>query len=218
MSCNAPDLDLQCWWKTKEININILIVKGGGLSPFSPPPGCTFGGTWQERSTLLLSGAGLGWLFASSSPVRASKQAQECDMWYEVFAKLTWNVQITWKGKPKQTSSFSYPLIHQAVGQSPEPAETNLNDFVNKNQCMRLHYSVTVSAGGSKILTGVRSKQTRSKQTIHNRPLKTDHVHNRPIHNRPVHNRLRSQQTTFTTDHVHNRPVHNRPVHNRPHS
>ena len=153
MSCNAPDLDLQCWWKTKEININILIVKGGGLSPFSPPPGCTFGGTWQERSTLLLSGAGLGWLFASSSPVRASKQAQECDMWYEVFAKLTWNVQITWKGKPKQTSSFSYPLIHQAVGQSPEPAETNLNDFVNKNQCMRLHYSVTVSAGGSKILT-----------------------------------------------------------------
>jgi len=24
--CNAPDLDLQCWGKTKKININILIA------------------------------------------------------------------------------------------------------------------------------------------------------------------------------------------------
>ena len=35
--CNAPDLDLQCWWKTKNININILIAKGG-LEPLQPPP------------------------------------------------------------------------------------------------------------------------------------------------------------------------------------
>jgi len=27
--CNAPDLDLQCWWKTKKININILIAREG---------------------------------------------------------------------------------------------------------------------------------------------------------------------------------------------
>jgi len=35
--CNAPDLDSQCWWKTKKININILIAKGG-LSPFNHAP------------------------------------------------------------------------------------------------------------------------------------------------------------------------------------
>ena len=39
--CNAPDLDLQCWWKTKKININILIVKGWAWAP-SAPPGCAF--------------------------------------------------------------------------------------------------------------------------------------------------------------------------------
>jgi len=27
--CNAHDLELQCWWKTKKININILIDIGG---------------------------------------------------------------------------------------------------------------------------------------------------------------------------------------------
>jgi len=30
---------LKCWWITKKININILIAKGGCLSP---PPGCAF--------------------------------------------------------------------------------------------------------------------------------------------------------------------------------
>ena len=35
--CNAPDLDLQCWWKTKKININILIAKGGDWAPSAPP-------------------------------------------------------------------------------------------------------------------------------------------------------------------------------------
>ena len=39
--CNAPDLDLQYWWKTKQININILIAKGG-FEPLQPPPGCAF--------------------------------------------------------------------------------------------------------------------------------------------------------------------------------
>ena len=39
--CNAPDLDLQCWWKSKKININILIAKGGAWAP-SAPPGCAF--------------------------------------------------------------------------------------------------------------------------------------------------------------------------------
>jgi len=34
--CSEPDLDLQCWWKNKKININILIAKGG-LEPFQPP-------------------------------------------------------------------------------------------------------------------------------------------------------------------------------------
>ena len=32
-TCNASDY--KCWWKTKKMNINILIR--GGLSPFSPP-------------------------------------------------------------------------------------------------------------------------------------------------------------------------------------
>jgi len=39
--CNASDLDLQCWWKTKKININILIAKRGACTP-SAPPGCAF--------------------------------------------------------------------------------------------------------------------------------------------------------------------------------
>ena len=34
--CNALDLDLQYWWKTKKININILIAKGG-WAPSAPP-------------------------------------------------------------------------------------------------------------------------------------------------------------------------------------
>ena len=36
--CNAPDLDLQCWWKTKKININILIAVGA-WAPSAPPLG-----------------------------------------------------------------------------------------------------------------------------------------------------------------------------------
>jgi len=34
--CNATDLDLQCWWKTTKININILIAQGG-IEPLQPP-------------------------------------------------------------------------------------------------------------------------------------------------------------------------------------
>ena len=35
-------LTVQCWWKTKKININILIAKGE-LEPLQPPPpGCAF--------------------------------------------------------------------------------------------------------------------------------------------------------------------------------
>jgi len=49
--CNTPDLDLQCWWKTKKININILIAKGGSLSPFSPP-GCAFEPTYALQLLL----------------------------------------------------------------------------------------------------------------------------------------------------------------------
>jgi len=37
----TTDLDLQCWWKSKKININSLIAKGG-LSPFSTSPGYAF--------------------------------------------------------------------------------------------------------------------------------------------------------------------------------
>jgi len=40
--CNEPDLDLHCWWKTKKININILIAKGR-LEPLQPPPACAIG-------------------------------------------------------------------------------------------------------------------------------------------------------------------------------
>jgi len=33
--CNAPDFDLQCWWKTKKTNINIVIVRWD-WSPLAP--------------------------------------------------------------------------------------------------------------------------------------------------------------------------------------
>ena len=37
LQCTRSRLTVQCWWKTKKININILIAKGG-LKPLQPPP------------------------------------------------------------------------------------------------------------------------------------------------------------------------------------
>ena len=37
LQCTRSPLTVQCWWKSKKININILIAKGG-LEPLQPPP------------------------------------------------------------------------------------------------------------------------------------------------------------------------------------
>jgi len=42
LQCTRSRLTVQCWWKIKKININILIAKGGAWNPSAPPSGCAF--------------------------------------------------------------------------------------------------------------------------------------------------------------------------------
>ena len=37
LQCTRSRLTVQCWWKTKKININNLIAKGGDWAPSAPP-------------------------------------------------------------------------------------------------------------------------------------------------------------------------------------
>jgi len=53
-------LTVQCWWKTKKININILIAKGGAWAPSAPPlaaPLIVSSPKWASKmSTLPING------------------------------------------------------------------------------------------------------------------------------------------------------------------
>jgi len=52
LQCTRSRLTVQCWWKTKKINIHILIAKEGAWAPSSPPR-CAF--DWNSNNYRTIS-------------------------------------------------------------------------------------------------------------------------------------------------------------------
>ena len=62
LQCTRSRLTVQCWWKTKKININILIAKGGGLEPLQPTPWLRLWQRWAHTEATRSSEQSTWWI------------------------------------------------------------------------------------------------------------------------------------------------------------